>query len=93
MKKKITLSQTQVLRILADLEFIVPSLGRLGSARLPERRLKSALYDFVVDGDVFRRLAAIRNEIILAVDKVASAQEVRALEAKLEKIKPWKPKL
>ena len=92
MKNNITLSQAQVLRILTDLEFVITSADRLGSAGLSERLFKTALHDFIVDGDVFRRLAAVRHEVILAVDRAVSAQEVHALEAKLEKIKPWKPK-
>jgi hypothetical protein len=91
-KTTISLNQEEVTRILADLEFLVVSLDRIGSAELAEDVRKAELYDFIIEGDVFKRLAAIRKSILIRLDQTDSPRKRRAIESTLEKVKPWKLK-
>jgi hypothetical protein len=50
---KISLNEKLLLGMLRDLEFIVTSLDRLGSAQVSDSDRASLCYRFLIDGDVF----------------------------------------
>jgi len=92
MKNKVTINfqVEEVMRILEDLEFLIVSLDRIGSAQLAEEARKAEVYDFVIEGAVFRRLSAARKFFLERLDEGASSGIRDTLEQKLEKVKPWK---
>ena len=89
MTEKIQIETENAIRLLAELEYLVVSLDRIGSADLsPEARMVE-LGRFIVSGDVFSRLASIRRVLAEALDECLSAEERESIEEKLEQIKPW----
>ena len=89
MKPLIKLETTQVVSVLRDLEFLITSLDRIGSETLSEGALKSEVCDFVIHGDVFKRLAAIRRMLVEAFEAGVSAGECAIVERGLEEIEAW----
>jgi hypothetical protein len=88
-KKIITLDVDIAEEIIGDLSFLVTSIDRLGSARLPKAVELEWLDGFMTDGDVFRRLAQMRKMISLALDGVLTDDELEAMNTRLGEIKPW----
>jgi hypothetical protein len=89
-KTIISLQEEEVRKILAELEFIVVSLDRLGSASLSDEARRAEVYDFVMEGDVFRRLSAVRALMWRRVEESVSRKALIALEDEFEKIDRWK---
>jgi hypothetical protein len=63
MSDTVTYDREVILRILRDLETIVPSLDRIGSlaSDTPPDAIARILDDFITDWDVSRKLAAARR--------------------------------
>ena len=81
-----------MMKILTELEFLVVSLDHIGSAELSEAARKSEVYDFVIEGGVLRRLAAMRKVLWATLDHTLSRQEQDVIERRLEKVTMWKLK-
>lgn len=79
----------RVIAMLEDLEFLVVSLDQLGSSCSSAEQSASALQRFVVDGDVYARLAAIRRTLFDVLDGQLSGDQLSQLESTLESVKPW----
>jgi len=89
-KWTISFEGEEMIRILADLNFLVVSLDRIGSAALSDEARKAELYDFVVEGDAFKRLAAIRKSIWVRIDENVPRSTIDAIEERLEDVEKWK---
>lgn len=75
--------------LLRELEFLVVSLDRIGSASSDEKSRAEEVHRFVVDAQVFRRLSSCRRLLMDAVDRHAVPAAREALEEELESVKPW----
>lgn len=90
-KEFINIEVAQTVKILADLEYLVTSLDRIGSKTTSKALQRQELADFVSEGNVFKRLASIRKRISIALDNAVSSKRLLAIEKKLEKVTPWQP--
>jgi hypothetical protein len=90
-KKQIQLSADHVRTFLRDLEVLVVSLDRLGSAfhDKPER-LAIETDKFFSAVHAFKRLARMRRVLSEAYDSQSSMAEIARLEKNLERIRLWK---
>jgi hypothetical protein len=79
----------KVVELLTELEYLVTSLDRIGSAALSRKARMVELERFFVEGEVFSRLALARRTLAEAVDEGLSLEERESIEEKLEQIKPW----
>ncbi|ANH67402.1 hypothetical protein [Mitsuaria sp. 7] len=79
-----------LLLCLDDLEYLVPSLAQIGSASLGHEERALELQRFAIEGNVFRRLATMRNRLTLVLEAQLSKAEVERFDARMEKIETWK---
>lgn len=86
---KINIEMRKLVGLLADLEYLVASLDRIGSAALSAEVRAIELDRFVIDGDVFSRLASMRRILAEELDASLSARERESIEEQFEQIKPW----
>ncbi|WP_457325961.1 hypothetical protein [Roseateles sp. P5_E11] len=87
--RPIPLSHDLSVAMLRDLEFLVTSLDRIGSSAVSGAELNELLGRFIVEADVYRRLAAIRKSLWETVDCELTPAEVCELQASVE-IDPWR---
>ena len=85
----IKIDKNALISSLVELEFIIVSLDRIGSAGLSSEDMESVLYRFVVEGDIFRRLAGVRRQLMSCVDGSLSPSEREEIESSLDAISPW----
>ena len=85
MSGSVTYDREDIIRILKDLEMIVPSLDRIGSlvSDTPPEVIARILDDFVTDWDVAQRLAAARRSLWKPFDD-------DELEKLLEDVPHWR---
>ena len=91
-RNTINIEVKQVVSILVDLEYLVTSLDRIGSAEICEEDQAKEVNDFVTEGNVFKRLARMRKLISKALDENISSRSQRSIDRKIEKVRPWKLK-
>lgn len=87
----IPLDKTGATNILADLEYLVTSLDRMGAAAggMPSDERAMLAERFLKDADVFRRLATARRVLSEALEQISSRSELEAFERKMAAIRPW----
>ena len=89
MPEKIEIETRKVVELLADLEYLVVSLDKIGSVALSRESRALELEQFIAEGEVFSRLASIRRALAEELDEFLSAEERESVEEKLEQIRPW----
>jgi hypothetical protein len=89
MRGQISVDADHFVALLANLEYVVVSLDRIGSAALPAPSRAMELERFIVEGDVFTRLAMIRRSLSEAMDKCLSNEERERIEQELERVQAW----
>ncbi|WP_085640947.1 MULTISPECIES: hypothetical protein [unclassified Pseudomonas] len=91
--KKIVLSGEDALDTLAEIEFILISLHKMGSyyADKPIEEYRRATTDFIDDEKVTQRLAKIRKIISSSFDSTIGEDDMDDIERHMENIKFWKP--
>lgn len=87
--EKIQIEMRKLVELLAELEYLVASLDRIGSAALSPEFRAIELDRFVIDGEVFSRLASMRRILAEELDASLPASERESIEEQLEQIKPW----
>jgi hypothetical protein len=87
---EIRIAKKDAIEILLDLNFLVVSIDRIGSAQVSDQVRKDAFYSFAIDGDVFKRLATIRYLIDIAFSVSASPSEIVEYEAAVERLEVWR---
>jgi hypothetical protein len=89
MSSKIEIERERLVSILRDLESIVPSLDRLGSAAvwMTGHEANQALADFFDEWDVGRKLARIRSELSDALGPLSDEQ----IESIFGDVRVWRP--
>jgi hypothetical protein len=86
----ICLGREEAGKVLSALEFVVVSLDRIGSTFGNDNEmLAQKIRDFVMSGEVFKKLAATRKLIVDAYASSSDEEQLDALEKDLEKVKPW----
>jgi hypothetical protein len=85
----IRIDKDAVVGCLRELEFMIVSLDHMGSAGFPSTSIEKLAYRFLVDGDVFRRLATIRSALSSCLDANLSRNEREQIETILEEVRPW----
>ena len=90
MKQKYAISESDLVKMIEDLEVVVVSLDRIGSSseNLETVRLRTA--DFLGSPTNFRRFAKMRRVLSHIFDSNASPQAVKKLEAKLARLQYWR---
>ena len=91
--KQIVLNGKDALEVLADIEFILISLHKMGSyyADKPVEDYRKATTDFIDNEKVTQRLAKVRRIISKNFDSTLGDDDMDDIERHLEKIKFWKP--
>ncbi|MFJ4195788.1 hypothetical protein [Pseudomonas sp. NPDC089534] len=91
--KKIVLSGDDALDTLAEIEFILISLHKIGSyyADKPIEEYQKATTDFIDDENITQRLAKIRKNISSSFDSTIGEDDMDDIERHMENIKFWKP--
>ncbi|MGY1892523.1 MULTISPECIES: hypothetical protein [Pseudomonas] len=91
--KQIVLNGKDALEVLADIEFILISLHKMGSyyADKPVEDYRKATTDFIDNEKVTQRLAKVRKIISKNFDSTLGDDDMDDIERHLEKIKFWKP--
>ena len=91
--KQIVLNGKDALEVLADIEFILISLHKMGSyyADKPVENYRKATTDFIDNEKVTQRLAKVRKIISKNFDSTLGDDDMDDIERHLEKIKFWKP--
>ncbi|MFJ2458424.1 hypothetical protein ACIOVC_07730 [Pseudomonas neuropathica] len=91
--KQIVLNGKDALEVLADIEFILISLHKMGSyyADKPVEDYRKATTDFIDNEKVTQRLAKVRKIISKNFDSTLGDDDMDDIERHLEEIKFWKP--
>ncbi|MBA1232910.1 hypothetical protein G7013_25030 [Pseudomonas viridiflava] len=91
--RKISLSGDEALEILADIEFILISLHKMGSyyQDKPIEDYQKATTDFIDNEKITQRLARVRKIISENFDSTLGEDDMDDMERHLEGIKFWKP--
>jgi hypothetical protein len=91
--KQIILNGQDALEVLADIEFILISLHKMGSyyADKPVEDYRKATTDFIDNEKVTQRLAKVRKIISKNFDSTLGDDDMDGIERHLEEIKFWKP--
>ena len=91
--KQIVLNGKDALEVLADIEFILISLHKMGSyyADKPVEDYLKATTDFIDNEKVTQRLAKVRKVISKNFDSTLGDDDMDDIERHLEEIKFWKP--
>ncbi|GAB0083669.1 MULTISPECIES: hypothetical protein [Pseudomonas syringae group] len=91
--KKISLSGDEALEILADIEFILISLHKMGSyyQDKPTEDYQKATTNFIDNEKITQRLAKVRKIISENFDSTLGEDDMDDMERHLEGIKFWKP--
>ncbi|MFJ4251312.1 hypothetical protein [Pseudomonas sp. NPDC089741] len=91
--KQIVLNGKDALEVLADIEFILISLHKMGSyyADKPIEDYRKATTDFIDNEKVTQRLAKVRKIISKNFDSTLGDDDMDDIERHLEEIKFWKP--
>lgn len=91
--KKIVLTGEEALEILADIEFILISLHKMGSyySDKPVEDYQKATTEFIDDEKVTQRLAKVRKIISSNFDSTLGEDDMDDIERHMEGIKFWKP--
>ncbi|WP_122468830.1 hypothetical protein [Pseudomonas viridiflava] len=91
--RKISLSGDEALEILADIEFILISLHKMGSyyQDKPIEDYQKATTDFIDNEKITQRLAKVRKIISENFDSTLGEDDMDDMERHLEGIKFWKP--
>lgn len=91
--KQIVLNGKDALEVLADIEFILISLHKMGSyyADKPVEDYRKATTDFIDNEKVTQRLAKVRRIISKNFDSTLGDDDMDDIERHLEEIKFWKP--
>jgi hypothetical protein len=90
-KRRYSLAEDSLVKILADLELIVVSLDRIGTSTGDDTEGRMRAAEFLEDEGVFRRLAHARRVLSDVFDAGASSETVRKFEARLARLRYWKP--
>jgi hypothetical protein len=90
---KISIDKDSLVGVLKELEFVVVSLDRIGSAELSANDRSDAVYRFVVEGNVFRRLSSIRRLMAITLDEGVTPAERDLIDDAFKNISPWDYKL
>lgn len=87
----IPLDRQALVDVLADLEFLVTSLDRIGSAAvdLQPGEWRGLCVRFLDEGDIFRRLARTRRTLGEALDAASTPAEIEAFKLAMEEIRRW----
>ncbi|WP_207848937.1 MULTISPECIES: hypothetical protein [unclassified Pseudomonas] len=90
--KKIVLNGEDALEVLADIEFILISLHKMGSyySDKPIEDYQKATTDFIDNEGVTQRLAKIRKIISKNFDSTLGDDDMDDIERHMEGIKFWK---
>jgi len=86
---KIEIETKTVVDLLAELEYLVVSIDRIGSADLSRESRGLELEKFLVDAEIFSRLALMRRALAESLDEGLSAEERELIEERIEQVKPW----
>ncbi|WP_085657124.1 hypothetical protein [Pseudomonas sp. B11(2017)] len=91
--KKIVLSGEDALEALAEIEFILISLHKIGSyhADKPTEEYRKATTDYIDDENITQRLAKIRKIISSSFDSTIGEDDMDDIERHMENINFWKP--
>ncbi|AZC24352.1 hypothetical protein [Pseudomonas sessilinigenes] len=91
--RKITLTADQALQALAQLEFIMLSLHRMGSHYVdkPVADYQRATTDFIDNERVTGRLAQMRRILTEPFDLTLGEDDMDDIERHLQGVKPWRP--
>lgn len=91
--KQIVLNGKDALEVLADIEFILISLHKMGSyyADKPVEDYRKATTDFIDNEKVTQRLAKVRKIISKNFDSTLGDDDMDDIERHLEEIKFWTP--
>ncbi|VVQ05631.1 hypothetical protein [Pseudomonas fluorescens] len=91
--KQVVLNGKDALEVLADIEFILISLHKMGSyyADKPVEDYRKATTDFIDNEKVTQRLAKVRKIISKNFDSTLGDDDMDDIERHLEEIKFWKP--
>ncbi|WP_277761598.1 hypothetical protein [Pseudomonas sp. A34-9] len=91
--KQIIVNGKDALEVLADIEFILISLHKMGSyyADKPVEDYRKATTDFIDNEKVTQRLAKVRKIISKNFDSTLGDDDMDDIERHLEEIKFWKP--
>lgn len=92
MSNEIVVSRRHVVKALEDLECLVVSLDKIGSAGLSDRRTADELLNLVVEFDAFKKLAYLRRILSQAYDISATPQQSAHLDRRVAAVTIWKPK-
>lgn len=90
-RRRYSVEESSLVKILADLELIVVSLDRIGASTDDETEGRVRAAEFLKEEGVFRRLAYARRALSDVFDAGASSKTIRRFEAKLARLKYWKP--
>ena len=92
----VTYKRRDIINILRDLEMIVVSLDRIGSAEAellemgkPEHEVNSILSDWFDDWDVFRKLALARRILDEAFSRELGDDDMDELEREFQDLQYW----
>ncbi|MFJ2488458.1 hypothetical protein [Pseudomonas sp. NPDC087639] len=91
--QKIVLNGEDALDILADIEFILISLHKMGSyySDKPVEEYQKATTDFIDNEKVTQRLAKVRKIISKNFDSTLGDDDMDDIERHMEGIEFWKP--
>ncbi|MEY4585564.1 MAG: hypothetical protein RJB10_2061 [Pseudomonadota bacterium] len=86
----IPISKESLLTALKELDFLVVSLDHIFHAELSTEAMSDTVSSFVIEGDVFRRLASIRQMLDTTLAENISKAESDTLEdARDSSCRPW----
>lgn len=87
---EIPISKESLLTALKELDFLVVSLDHIFHAELSAEAMADTVSRFVIEGDVFRRLASIRHLLAMTLDEGVSPTERDTIDDALESVcRPW----
>ena len=89
-KKPYTISENDLVKLLADIDLVVVSLDRIGSSSENLEKARSQTAAFFGNPSMFRRLARMRRVLSEVFDKSASPKAAKRLEATLQRVKYWR---
>jgi hypothetical protein len=92
--KKIVIPGESALEVLAEIEFILISLHKMGSyySDKPTEEYQRATTEFIDNEKVTQKLAKIRRIISERFDTTLGADDMDDIERHMEGISFWKPK-
>ena len=76
-------------KIMCDLDYLVVSLDRIGSAQLTQDERMVVHDRFMDESNLTRRLLFIRKILSVAIDKSALPAELAEIDKAVEKVQWW----